>query len=169
VRKRYLYSLLFGIPGLIVSALIAFFVFATVSGFLWLYVSGDSEPLSHADTMLMALFVAVLVVTWGGFIVTGFVVGKSLEKDPGQNRQHVAISIVATLVPLAVIALHQLSVGNLGAKSDSVICGEYCRSYGYEVSAMPAKSAGEAVCQCLDLNGREAMSVHLDRIRQNKP
>ncbi len=42
MKKRYLYTLLFLVPGLFVSLLITLAVFAAVFGALWLYVFGDS-------------------------------------------------------------------------------------------------------------------------------
>jgi hypothetical protein len=136
-----------------------------VSGFFWLYVFGDSEPLSQADTMLIVLFFTVLIVTWAVFIVTGFSMGKSLEDDPKQNSKHVVISIIATLVPLLLILLHQFSVGNIGPETDSVICSEFCRANGYAVSSMSPKLSAEDTCSCLDAQGKEVVSMPVALIR----
>src|SRR5215208_5257546 len=116
MKKRYLYTLLFGIPGLFMAGLIAILVFATVTGLLWLFVFGDHPWPAAGETMIAVLFVAVFGVLWIGFIVLGYLVGKKLEKDPQLNRKHVLISMGLTLLFILLMGLQQWSVGNLGPK-----------------------------------------------------
>jgi len=41
MRKRYLYALLFAIPGFVAAFIVSTFLFGVAAGFLWLYVYGD--------------------------------------------------------------------------------------------------------------------------------
>jgi len=164
MKKRYLYTLLFGIPGLFVAGLISIFVFAVLTGFLWLYVFGDNSWPAASETMISVLFVAVFGVLWIGFIVLGYLVGKKLEKDPQLNRKHVMISARLTLLFILLMVFQQWSVGNLGPKSDSVLCSEFCSRHGYSASGMPPQNSGDRTCSCYDDSGNESLKIPIDVI-----
>ena len=164
MKKRYLYTLLFGIPGLFVAGLISIFVFAVLTGFLWLYVFGDNSWPTSSETMITVLFVAVFGVLWIGFIVLGYLVGKKLEKDPQLNRKHVMISAGLTLLFILLMVFQQWSVGNLGPKSDSVLCSEFCSRHGYSASGMPPQNSGDRTCSCYDDSGNESLKIPIDLI-----
>jgi hypothetical protein len=164
MRKRYLYILLFGIPGLFVAGLISIFVFAAFAGILWLYVFGDNSWPTSSETMISALFVVVFGVLWLGFITLGYLVGKKLETNPVLNRNHILISAGLTLMLILLIVFQQWSVGNLGPKTDSLLCSEFCIQHGYSGSGMPPQNSGDRTCSCYDSSGNEALKVPLDRI-----
>lgn len=162
MRKRFLYALLFGVPGLPVALLIAFAVFGAAAGALWIFVYGDNPWPASAEKLLPVLFVAGFLAVWLLFVIAGYSTGKKLESNPDLNFRHIAVSAVATIVPVVLIALHQLGVGNIGPKSATVQCSEYCRAKGYAASGMPPKNSGISVCSCFDDRGREAVKVPLD-------
>ncbi len=164
MKKRYLYTLLFGIPGLFVAGLIAIFVFAALTGILWLYVFGDNPWPASSETMIAVLFVAVFGVLWIGFIALGYLVGKKLETDPQLNKRHVLISVGLTLLFILLMVFQQWSVGNLGPKSDSVLCSEFCSRHGYSASGMPPQNSGDRTCSCYDASGNEALQIPIDVI-----
>jgi len=62
------------------------------------------------------------------------------------------------------ILLQQLSVGNLGSKSDSAVCSDYCSLNGYSGSGMPSQDSGDRSCSCYDNSGNEVLKVPLDSI-----
>ncbi len=164
MNKRYLYILLFGIPGLFVAGLISIFVFAAFTGILWLYVFGDNPWPASSETMISILFVAVFGVLWIGFITLGYLVGKKLENDTQLNRKHVLISVGLTLLFILLMVFQQWSVGNLGPKSESVLCSEFCSRHGYSGSGMPPQNSGDRTCSCYDRSGSEVLQIPIDVI-----
>ena len=168
MKKRYLYSILFGVPGFFVSLVITFTAFGAVAGFLWLYVLGDNPWPSAAETILPVLFVLAFLALWIATVTAGFFAGKRLESMPGLDRKHILLSLGATILPIVLMFLHQLSVGNLGAKTDSQVCGEICAAEGYSASGMPPKNTGKRICSCYDDDGREVIQYPLDRVISDK-
>jgi hypothetical protein len=164
MRKRYLYSLLFGIPGLFVAGLISIFLFAAFTGILWLYVFGDNSWPAASETMMTISFVVFFGVLWVGLISLGYLVGKKLETTPLLNRNHILISAGLTLMFILLMLFQQWSVGTLGSKSDSLLCSEFCASHGYSASGIPPQNSGDRTCSCYDTSGNEALTVRLDRI-----
>lgn len=164
MKKRYLYSLLFGIPGFFVSGMIALVLFGAAAGTLWLYVFGDNPWPISTETVLSTLLVLTFLILWIASIAAGYMIGKKLEKDPLLNWKHILISGGLTLLFILFIVLQQLSVGNLGPKSDSVLCSDFCVQHGYAGSGMPPIDSGKRNCSCYDNSGNEALKVPLDRI-----
>ncbi len=130
MKKRYIYTLLFGVPGLVIALVAAVLAFGTAIGFLWLYVFGDSSWPQVPAALVSALFGILFLGLWIGSLVWGWRVGKRLEADPALDRRHIFWSLGITLGVLLLVVLHQFSVGNLGPKSDSAVCSDYCRDRG---------------------------------------
>ena len=164
MKKRYVYSLLFGIPGLFVAAIISFVVFGIGAGILWLYVFGDNPWPPATEKVLSILFVLIFLAVWITSISVGFMTGKKLEKDPGLNKIHILISGGLTLTFILLIVFQQLSVGNLGPKSAETICSDFCSKSGYSGSGMPPRDTGDTTCSCYDLSGNEVLKVPLESI-----
>ena len=164
MKKRYLYALLFGIPGLFIAGIISIFVFGAFAGVLWIYVFGDNPWPSYAEQLLSMVFVLTVLTLWIASTVLGYVVGKRLEKDPAWNRNHVLISAGLTTLFLLLILFQQWSVGNLGPKSDTVLCSELCGRHGYPGSGMPPQNTWYRICSCYDDAGNEVLVVPLDSI-----
>lgn len=164
MKKRYIYSLLFGIPGLFVSGIISVVLFGAFAGILWLYVFGDNSWPAAASTIISILFVLVCLTLWFGFILLGYGIGRRLEKDSALNRNHVLISVGLTVFFLLLILLQQWSVGNLGPNSDAVLCSEFCVQHGFAGSGMPPETSGNRICSCYDHAGNEALRIPLDHI-----
>ena len=164
MKKRYLYSLLFGIPGLFIAGLISILGFAALAGILWLYVFGDNPWPASSETIISALFVIVFGVLWIGLITLGYLVGRKLEPDPSLNRNHILISAGLTLMFILLMLFQQWSVGSLGPKSDSLLCSEFCTKHGYFGSGMPPQNSADRTCSCYDASGNEALIVPIDSI-----
>jgi hypothetical protein len=164
MKKRYIYSFLFGAPGFFVSLILSFIIFGATTGFLWIYVFGDNHwPLS-TEKGLPLLFVLTFLVLWIAFITVGFITGKNLEENSDFNKKHIMFSVGLTIAPIFLIVLHQLSVGNIGPKSDNMLCSDFCSQNGYSASGMPPKNSGERSCICFDDSGNEIMRVPIDSI-----
>jgi hypothetical protein len=164
MKKRYLYSLLFGIPAIFVSGLISVFVFGAVAGLFWIYIFGDDPWPFSAERILSIIVVPTFLIVWVSFITIGYVVGKKLEKDPLMNRKHVLVSAGLTIMFIVLIVLQQWRMGNIGPKSDTVLCSDFCTRQGYSGSGMPPKNSGDKSCNCYDNSGNEALTVPLDSI-----
>lgn len=164
MKKRYIYSLLFGIPGLFVAGIIAIVLFGGLAGILWLYVFGDDPWPSYVEQLTSVVFVLVVLGIWIAFIVLGYVVGRRLEDDPGVNRSHVLISAGVTVMLLLLMFIQQWSVGILGPRSESVLCSDFCSQHGYSGSGMPPEDSGERICSCFDVTGNETLRISLDHL-----
>lgn len=164
MKKRYVYSLLFGIPGFFVSVMMSLFAFGAAAGVLWIFAFGDNPWPSQIDTLLPILFAITFLLVWIGILSIGFVVGRKLEKDPVMNNKHLFISGALTILFIVFIVLQQWSVGNLGPKSASVICSDFCAQKGYSGSGMPPQNSGDRSCSCFDNSGNEVLNVPLDSI-----
>ena len=164
MKKRFAYALLFGVPGFFVALLFAFAVFGVAAGLLWVFVFGDSPWPDSAAVGLAVACVSVFLLLWIAAIVTGFVVGKKLEAQPGFSRNHIVTAAVATMLPVVLLALQQLGVGNIGPQPDSLVCSDYCQRLGHTGSGMPPRNSGDRSCSCLDDRGREVFTVPLHSI-----
>jgi hypothetical protein len=169
MKKRFLYALLFGIPGFGVALCGALLLFGAAAGGLWLFVFGDSPWPAAVGTVLPVLFGLVFLGLWGGSIAWGFRVGRKLEADPALNLNHVLFAVGATAVVLLLMVLHQLSVGNLGPKSPSLACSDFCRAQGYAASGTSPRDAGAQTCSCFDQNGQVAVTTPLERLGAARP
>jgi hypothetical protein len=169
MKKRYLYSLLFGIPGLFVAGIISILVFGGLMGILWVFVFGDNPWPASIETIVSIAFVLVALSLWTGFLILGYIVGKRFEKDPAMNWTHVLLSGGLTLLFILFIVLQQWSVGNLGPKSDSVLCSDFCTQHGYSGSGMAPETSFHRMCSCFDDSGNEALTVPLDVIATGIP
>ena len=125
MQKRYLYALLFAIPGLLIALIIAVLAFGAAAGFLWLFVFGDNRWPESYGNILTPLMIASFLGLWLASIVAGFVIGKKFEPEPGLNKKHVMISVGLTIATMLFIALHQLNVGNLGPPTDGQLCRDF--------------------------------------------
>jgi hypothetical protein len=169
MKKRYLYALLFGIPGLFVAGTISVLLFGAFAGILWLYVFGDDPWPPYTESLLSMGFVLTVSLLWMISIVLGYFVGQRLENDPVQNRNHILISAGLTVMFILFLLLQQFSVGNLGPKSDSVICSDFCAQHGYSGSGMPPETSGERLCSCYDDAGNEELRIPLDHLVPETP
>ena len=168
MKKRYVYCLLFALPGFFISAIFSFIAFGSAAGFLWIYVYGDNTWPASAENILAVLFIVTFLLLWAVFIITGYITGKKFEGTPSRYTGHIVISACATAAPVVLIVLHQLSVGNIGPKSDDILCSEFCSKKGYAASGMPPKDSGDTSCSCFDNHGQEAVKVPMAAIISNK-
>jgi hypothetical protein len=164
VKKRYLYSILFGVPGFLFSGIIATFFSGFVLGLLWIFVFGDNPWPSIVETIMPTLIITVFITVWLVFIGVGFLIGKHLEPDPVMNKRHVWAAACATILPLLFIVFYQLRVGNFGPKSDGERCSDYCQQEGYSASSMPPRDSGDRTCICMDDFGQETRKVPIEEL-----
>jgi hypothetical protein len=168
MKKRFIYSILFGIPALIVSVIIAIIVFGFAAGALWIYAFGDNPWPASVEKILSILFILVFLVVWIALIIIGFVIGKHLEQNPILNKKHILISVGITITFILFIAFYQLRIGNIGTKSVGLQCSNYCSQIGYSASSVSPQDSDERMCGCLDNSGLEVISIPIDNIAPGK-
>ena len=159
MKKRYLYCALFGLPGLVISLMIAAAIFGVLFGVLWLFVFGDDPWPVLPGAPITGLFLGTWLAWWCGFLAAGFILGRRLESDPGTDRAHILMAAAATIIPLALIVLYQFRIGNLGARSDTERCSDACRSLGHAMSGMPPGDSGDTTCTCYDAHGNPVSGI----------
>jgi hypothetical protein len=164
MKKRYLYALLFGVPGFFVAVIVTLILFGAVAGVLWLFVFGDDPWPSFTGPVLATLGIGTFLLFWLGLTWLGYRMGGRLEPDPRVNRGHILLSAGFTLLFILLIVAQQFRVGNLGPKSESVLCSEYCYQQGYSGSGMPVPDSGERTCSCYDTSGNETIKIPLESI-----
>jgi len=169
MKKRYTYSLLFLAPGLLISLIISTLAVGATTGFFWIFVLGDNSWPTIVEQGLSLLFPLMFLGLWIAFVVAGFRIGKKLEVDPILNKKHILVSIALTFIPFLLIVLHQLSVGNVGPKSDSLLCGDFCAEKGYLTSGMPSRDSGDRSCICYDDYGNEIIKVPMKNLLSVEP
>ena len=167
MNKKILYCVLFAIPGFFVSLLASIFFFGVVYGFFWIYYFGDN-PWPKTGEVLSVFFILVFLAVWTIFIIFGYLTGRRTERDPGSTGKHILVSTGVTFAAILLIIIHQVNVGNIGAKSEGIRCSDFCRQQGYSMSGIPAKNAGERSCSCYDISGREVIKLPMDNVNSNQ-
>ena len=159
MKKRFIYSILFGIPGLLISAMLSLIVAGTAAGALWIFVFGDNPWPASVETILPVVILAVFLVVWTAILAAGFFIGKRLERDPVFNKGHILVSIGVIVAFLLGFAFFQLGIGNIGPRSEGLLCSDYCRQKGYSVSSESPQNLGNRTCSCLDQFGNDILTV----------
>jgi hypothetical protein len=169
LKRRHIYVLLFAVPALLVSLIAAAMVLAATAGALWLFVFGDNPWPPVADTLLGAVLFLAGVGVWLGLLFVAYTVGKQEELRSTLNMRHVALSVGATIVLIAVIVARVAGVQIFGTESDSLICSDLCRAQGFPASGTPPRDSGDRTCSCYDDQGREARRVPLPGAASSNP
>ncbi|MBI4824865.1 MAG: hypothetical protein HY807_00380 [Nitrospirae bacterium] len=168
MKKRYIYALLFGVPGFFVSLIVSTIVFGGAAGIFWIFIFGDDPWPAYAEKLLSILLILGFLALWTASIVIGYKTGEDREDEPDLDSKHIVISAAAIFGLVIVIVLHQYLIGNIGPKDDGRLCSEFCSEKGYSASGMPPRDSGESSCSCYDNDGKEGMKVMMDSIKPDK-
>ena len=161
INRRHVYVLLFAVPALLVSIIAAALMLAASAGALWLFVYGDDPWPNTANVLLGAIFLLVAAALWLALLSVAYTVGRQQEGEPSLNKRHVALSLGATVVLAAIIIVRLVGLNVAGARSDSVVCADLCRSEGFTASGLPPRDSGDRTCSCYDGQGQEVRRVTL--------
>src|SRR5258706_13823084 len=93
MKKRYLYTLLFGIPGFFIAGIISLFFFGAFFGVLWIFIFGDNPWPASTKTFTSILFVFVFLILWIGLIVLVYRISRGYEPTSSVDRKHVVVSM----------------------------------------------------------------------------
>lgn len=144
MKKRYVYSLLYGIPGLIISFLVATFVTGMTMGIFWLFMFGDTmEWPSWTEWVAPTLGIIAFVIMQSIIVIIGFNVGKKQEaNDLPINRKYI-------IIPMLIIVFFIFYVMIIFRNSDDV-CSNLCIKKGYDKNNPVSTSEylGKKSCSC---------------------
>ncbi len=168
MKKRHLYVLLFSVPIVLASAVIAFVVFGAAAGAFWLFVFGDRAWPPAATVGLAALFLLVFAASAFALTCRAYALGRAQEAQASLDARHVLAAAGAAAFLLLVIVAYQWHVGNIGRKTEESFCSEFCEGKGFAGSGTPPRNAGAATCSCFDAQGREAVKVPMESVLSHK-
>jgi uncharacterized membrane protein YidH (DUF202 family) len=164
MKTRHWYLVAFGLPAALAAGGVALALFAAAAGLAWIFVAGDKPWPGYLEVLLVVVFAVVFLVVWGGLLRWAYAAGIRRESRGGIDPRHLLVSAGVTALLLALVALQQWSVGNIGPQSDGLRCSDYCRAKGFGGSSTPPRDTGSASCSCLDANGREALTVPMTEV-----
>ncbi|MEO8654416.1 MAG: hypothetical protein ABI409_09865 [Ramlibacter sp.] len=164
MKRRHLYVLVFALPALLASVMVASALFGAVAGVLWLFVFGDNAWPSSVDTVLVPLAAVALAAMWAALLSRAYAFGKRQEQTAAPMTRHVAMAAAATVLIVLLGVSYQWRVANIGPKDDGTLCSDFCRDKGYAGSGMPPRNQGAATCSCFDGQGREAVKVPMGEV-----
>jgi len=144
---------------LFTAIITSFLLFGAAAGVLWIFVFGDNPWSSYVSTLLTALLVLAVATLWIALMSAAYVVGKKQEEHAVLNAKHVMAAAAATALLMLLVVSYQWRVGNIGTKSDGMLCSSFCQDKGFPSSGMPPRDAGVATCSCFDAQGRETVKA----------
>ncbi len=71
MKKRYIYSVLFGIPGLILSVYLSFVASGITAGILWIFVFGDNPWPAWYEKVFLVLLALIFLTVWLASVIAG--------------------------------------------------------------------------------------------------
>ena len=169
MKKRYRYLLLFSLPAFLAALVVSLALFAGLAGLSWLFILGDEPWPAFADALLGGFFFLACLGLWLGLMAAAYLAGKRLETQADSSAAPWAWAIGATALLLLLIAMHQLSVGNIGPRSDSMACSDFCQGKGFAGSGTPPRNANDPSCICFDAQGREALKTPMSEAAAQAP
>jgi hypothetical protein len=162
MKKGCLYSLLFGIPGSLIAALLAAVIFWILIDTTWLLGINGDVGAAFSEEAMLSVPVIIFVILWAFLIISGYVVGKNLGNDSPVNWKHILISAGLTL--LIFTPLVWWGVSNLNYEADAERCDQFCVQSGYNVSIPSPIDEAERTCYCSNSYTGDKIIVPLDSI-----
>jgi len=168
MKLRYLYALLFCIPAFLTALILTALLGGVIGGILWLYVFGDNAWPQGIDLFLIIPLIIVFTGIWIILLTLAFNVGKAQETSGNiPSKRAVSLALSATVFLSLMIVFHQWRIGNIGPKTTSAACSDYCKDNGYNTSMMPPRYSSEsndASCNCME-GGKIHITIPLSELR----
>ncbi len=168
MNKRYLGLIAYGIPGLFIAFIASIFTAGIISGIFWIFIFGDESWPSWTNSFIIIISILVFIIMLLIFLIWGYRVGRRLEQNNESIKKHFIISLVIILVLIILIIIYSFSVGNLGSKSISILCNDFCIDNNYSISEIPHSIDGDDIrdfCRCLDNMGKVVKEVPLRQLK----
>ena len=161
MKRRFLYALMFSVPAFIFAVILTVFIVAAIAGVLWIFVFGDNAWPSFVDRSMSILIFIVWATAWLLLVLAAYVWGKRQEQFAALNKKHVFLAGGSTVGLLLLALLHQLSVGNIGLRPDSIVCSDFCTTKNFSAIRLPQ----DGTCRCYSSDGREALIFSIKSLR----
>lgn len=156
MKRRYLYALLFGVPGLFLTILLSLQV---------LFAVVDIAPLlgyELSEMQMLGTTGVILLIFWIALIAIGYSIGTWFENGSRLNRKHALISLGLSLLMFGYIVFW--SMRETRYEADSELCNNYCFSNGYSASVMPPVDDPERACYCSNYSSGESVTIPIEDI-----
>lgn len=158
MKRRYLYALMFSVPGLLFAAISTVALAAAVAGVLWIFVFGDDTWPSFVHRTMSVLLFAVFACIWIALLAAAYAWGKRQEAATAMNRKHVVLALGSSAGLVLLALLHQLSAGNIGPRPDGVVCADFCAAKDFSSSGLDQ----DGTCRCIGSGSREEVTVSIE-------
>lgn len=167
MRKRYIYALLYGIPGFFASIpllLVSFLIFCNPLD------AGKFGPHTFCGGMnSFAKIIPIFFLPW--WIISiwmGFIAGKKYEKNKTLNRKHVLTSLITTIVLILIITAFYLRSREANRPNpDFKKCDDFCSQKGYPQSSMGypgTPDPSKVSCSCYANDGKHMLKIPFSQI-----
>ena len=151
MQQRYLYAIIFGVPGALISIITAVVAGGVVGGFFWIFVFGDDPWPPWTEWAIILVTATVLITTLYLIVKKGFSIGKKreLENIP-VNKMHVFVAVILSTLIIVFIILHQR--GWVLERPDYMVCQTLCIQNGYDGSgtSLTPIDTGDRICSCFN-------------------
>ena len=144
-----MHMLLFLVPGIFASFLIALFITGIIAGVFWLFIFGDNTWPDWTDVVIPLCFGLVFLLTLFAFAFSGYRTG---AKNSHISRKHILLSIGVSLALIAIIVLNYFKGEMLLKMTNPLVseCTDLCREHGFNGSSTSPKNSGIQECSCFD-------------------
>jgi len=149
VKQRYLYALIFGLPGVLLSAFASIYAGGAVAGFFWIIVFGDNIWPFWAEGAITAIGILAFIAALAIIVRIGFTIGKKRENENTHiNNKHILISVAVLILLIFRIIIFQR--GYIFKKPDHRVCSDLCAQKGFGGSSMVLRPnvSGKKACSC---------------------
>ncbi len=162
MKRRYQYSLLFGIPGCLISVILSVIIFFGILDIFSNRMSKYHVPSTLSEKESLIMPVVIFVIIWVLLTFAGYLMGTTFEDGSSLNRKHILISAGLTLI-LFIFVL-RWGTKNFGYQADGDLCGEFCFRHGYNTGILSPMEEKEKTCYCSDWSTGEKITVPLESI-----
>ncbi len=151
MNHKVSYTILFIIPGLFASFIIAAAITGIIAGVFWLFIFGDNIWPEWTEAFIGSLFVIIFLGSLGAFAIAGYQLGISQKPANKINRKYILISIGSTAAFIAFMFLYAFSNQIRNSNNSFTLqCHEACKYRGHSGSSTPPENLGIEECSCFD-------------------
>ncbi|MFH1649894.1 MAG: hypothetical protein ABIA93_05070 [Candidatus Woesearchaeota archaeon] len=168
MKTRYKYVLFAIVPAILLATIITFSAFGFLAGLLWIFLFGDQTWPKYAEIILIILTFGLFTLITLSALLFSYKYGKKREMSDTQShaksKRDLTVLIIITVVTLIIILGQQLSVGNIGTKTEGEICSDYCSQLNYRASGSDPKFEENRSCYCIE-DGQRVADISIEDLK----